>query len=143
MMSWTTSLNNEQKCISISGQVRYKDTDILFEDMELKHYVIQLQSDIDSFLDVYMSKHAKRLDCQIPGTIATRPMKCKDWYSFLNPAEASEIFFSNTKKLCYIFEHKMKDNILWVSFVGYVLMRQGVLLDSNFVPERMESVKKI
>ena len=132
-------MNNEQKDIGDLTQVREKLTAFRFKFLYLRHYQMQIDRDIDSFLHVYMSKYAKKLDCRLPGTVATRPMNCKEWYLFLNPNREVEIFYSNVKKLCYIFEHKMKDDILWESFVGYVLMKRGAWLTSGYIPEGIET----
>lgn len=132
-------MNNEQKDIGDLTQVREKLTAFRFKFLYLRLYQMQIDRDIDSFLNVYMSKYAKRLDCRLPGTVATRPMNCKEWYLFLNPNREVEIFYSNVKKLCYIFEHKMKDDILWESFVGYVLMKRGAWLTSGYIPEGIET----
>ena len=78
---------------------------------------------IDSFLDVYVSKETKRLDCLLPST--DRVKTKKDWYSLVDPAQDSSTFPSNIKKVCFIFEHKLQSDILWPSFVGYVLLHHS------------------
>ena len=115
-----------------SRQVRQPQWKCMSGNLSLIKLIwIQVLQEIDSFVDVHMSKHAKRLDCLLPDHSVQRPKTRKDWYSLVDPAQNSQTFDSNIKKLCYAFEHNLQSDILWNSFIGYALMCHSLLIDKG------------